>query len=110
VGDDFVVAELDLLAKLGPRFPGSESHERLVAHVAAQWAQLGGEHRRIVGIQTFFAQFAAFDVVQVTCDRLRNCAASDYSRWLPVIRKVGHRWSSTDRLSAGRLPPVGAGW
>lgn len=39
--DDFVVAELDLLAKLGPRFPGSEAHERLVAHVAAQWAQLG---------------------------------------------------------------------
>ncbi|MGA7049937.1 MAG: hypothetical protein WBZ37_01430 [Mycobacterium sp.] len=36
--DDFVVAELDMLAKLGPRFPGSDAHERLVAHVAGQWA------------------------------------------------------------------------
>ena len=39
--DDFVVAELELLAKLGPRLPGSDAHERLVAHVAGQWAELG---------------------------------------------------------------------
>jgi len=43
--DDFVVAELDLLAKLGPRFPGSDAHERLVAHVAGQWAELGMDVR-----------------------------------------------------------------
>jgi hypothetical protein len=39
--DDFVVAELDLLATLGPRFPGSDAHDQLVAHVAGQWAALG---------------------------------------------------------------------
>jgi hypothetical protein len=43
--DDVVVAELDLLAKLGPRLPGSDAHERLVAHVAGQWAQLGMDVR-----------------------------------------------------------------
>jgi hypothetical protein len=46
--DDFVVAELDLLAKLGPRFPGSDAHERLVAHVAGQWAELGMDVREDV--------------------------------------------------------------
>jgi hypothetical protein len=46
--DDFVVAELDLLAELGPRFPGSDAHERLVAHVAGQWAELGMDVREDV--------------------------------------------------------------
>ncbi|SDI97052.1 hypothetical protein SAMN05192558_104255 [Actinokineospora alba] len=38
---DEAVAELELLAELGPRFPGSASHDRLVDHVAAHWADLG---------------------------------------------------------------------
>jgi hypothetical protein len=46
--DDFVVAELDMLAKLGPRFPGSDAHGRLVAHVAGQWAELGMDVREDV--------------------------------------------------------------
>jgi hypothetical protein len=46
--DDFIVAELDLLAKLGPRFPGSAAHERLVSHVAGQWAELGMDVREDV--------------------------------------------------------------
>jgi hypothetical protein len=46
--DGFVVAELDLLAELGPRLPGSDAHERLVAHVAGQWAELGMDVREDV--------------------------------------------------------------
>jgi len=46
--DNFVVAELDLLAQLGPRLPGSDAHERLVAHVAGQWAELGMDVREDV--------------------------------------------------------------
>jgi hypothetical protein len=45
---DFVVAELDLLTKLGPRLPGSDAHECLVTHVAGQWAQLGMDVREDV--------------------------------------------------------------
>ena len=49
---DFVVAELDLLAQLGPRFPGSDAHERLVAHVAGQWAELGMHvHEDVLGFE-----------------------------------------------------------
>jgi hypothetical protein len=46
--DDDVLAELDLLAKLGPRFPGSDTHERLIAHVAGQWSELGMDVREDV--------------------------------------------------------------
>ncbi|MEE3067459.1 MAG: hypothetical protein VYA67_26575 [Actinomycetota bacterium] len=49
---DVVVAELDLLAKLGPRLPGSDAHKRLVAHVAGQWAELGmAVHEDVLGFQ-----------------------------------------------------------
>jgi hypothetical protein len=49
---DVVVAELDLLATLGPRFPGSDAHERLVAHVVEQWAALGMDVREdVLGFQ-----------------------------------------------------------
>jgi hypothetical protein len=45
---DLVVAELDLLAELGPRLTGSETHERLVAHVATRLTDLGLQVREDV--------------------------------------------------------------
>ncbi|SDC10734.1 hypothetical protein [Actinokineospora iranica] len=45
-----VIAELDLLTKLGPRLTGSPEHERLVDHVAGQFADLGVEvHEDVLG-------------------------------------------------------------
>ncbi len=36
-----VEAEIELLARLGPRLTGSAAHEELIGHVAGQWEELG---------------------------------------------------------------------
>ncbi|AGC63256.1 hypothetical protein MULP_03591 [Mycobacterium liflandii 128FXT] len=66
--DRFVVAELDLLAKLGPRFPGSDAHERLVAHVARQWAEFGMDVREDVLRFERWDPPAASDGLRLTVD------------------------------------------
>ncbi|MFE0028351.1 hypothetical protein [Amycolatopsis sp. NPDC059021] len=43
--EDFVADEIDFLRELGPRFTGSDAHERLIGRVAGQLAELGLEVR-----------------------------------------------------------------